>query len=93
MIDLKAQFSEHDLKKQSQFSEGQNDVKTETIRTYGDFNGRRRWKNKANQSQLQLAPSTAGGFTPIWKNKANIIVHRKYKEILFEKTKPIWAAK
>ena len=37
-----------DLKKQSQFSGGQNDVKSVQAMTYGDFNGLRRLKNKAN---------------------------------------------
>ena len=39
------------LKKQSQFAGGQNGVKLVQTMDYGDSNGWRRRKNKANQSQ------------------------------------------
>jgi len=48
------------LKKQSQFSKGQNDIKTVLLMVYGDFDGPRRQKNKANSKP----------------NKANLFVHR-----------------
>jgi len=40
------------LKKQSQFQNGQNDVKSRLTMVYGDFDGPGRRKNKAKQSQL-----------------------------------------
>jgi hypothetical protein len=55
------------LKKQSQFLEGQNDVNLVMTRIYGDFNGRRRRKNKAN-SRKNKANSKP--------NKANLFVRR-----------------
>ena len=44
------------LKKQSQFSNGQNDVKSILIMVYGDFDGPRRRKNKAKQTQFSYFP-------------------------------------
>ncbi len=40
------------LKKQSQFTEGQNDVKSVLIKSYGDFGRLRRRKNKANSKPI-----------------------------------------
>jgi hypothetical protein len=39
------------LKKQSQFIGGHNDVKSVLTMVYGDFNGKGQLKNKAKQSQ------------------------------------------
>jgi hypothetical protein len=44
--------SECDLKKQSQFLKGQNDVKSIVAMVYGDFDGPGRRENKAGQSQF-----------------------------------------
>ena len=41
-----------DLKKQTQFQNGQNDVKSVLIMCYGGLDGPWRRKNKANQSQF-----------------------------------------
>jgi len=41
-------MTDHDLKKQSQFIKGQNNAKSLQAMVYGDFNGRRLLKNKAN---------------------------------------------
>jgi len=45
------------LKKQSQFTKGQNDVKSVLIMLYGDFNGLRRRKNKPNSKPIKLVLS------------------------------------
>ena len=42
---------ELNLKKQTQFAKGHNDVKSMLIMVYGDFNVPERRKNKAKQSQ------------------------------------------
>jgi len=48
------------LKKQSQFSKGQNDVKSILTRSYGDFDGPERRKNKANSKPNKANPSKRG---------------------------------
>ncbi|MGB2865973.1 MAG: hypothetical protein WBC05_21750 [Sedimentisphaerales bacterium] len=48
---IPARFTECDLKKQSQFSKGQNGVKTVIVTAYGIYSGWMRPKNKANQTQ------------------------------------------
>ncbi|MGB2864435.1 MAG: hypothetical protein WBC05_13995, partial [Sedimentisphaerales bacterium] len=48
-----AKMKKSDLKKQSQFPKGQNDVKSILIMGYGDFDGSRQRKNKAKQTQFQ----------------------------------------
>jgi len=53
MTYLMACFMECDLKKQSQFAKGQNDVRAVLITGYGDFDGPGWRKNKAKQSQFQ----------------------------------------
>jgi hypothetical protein len=45
-------MSEHNLKKQSQFLDGQYGTMLIITMTYGDFNGWKRRKNKAKQSQF-----------------------------------------
>jgi len=49
------------LKKQSQFARGQIGVKYYMKGDYEEFHALRRRKNKAKQSQFQLAPCTAEG--------------------------------
>jgi len=46
-------MTEYDLKKQSQFSNDQNDFKSILTMVYGDYDGPGQRKNKANQSQFQ----------------------------------------
>ena len=46
-------IAKRNLKKQTQFPKGQNDVKSVSIMVYGDFDGPGRRKNKANQSQCR----------------------------------------
>jgi len=55
------------LKKQSQFAKGQNDVKSILTKSYGDFDGPGRRKNKPNskpnkakQSQFYLQKGAVG---------------------------------
>jgi len=45
-------IAKRNLKKQSQFAKGQNDVKSILIMVYEDFDGLGLRKNKANQSQF-----------------------------------------
>jgi len=40
------------LKKQSQYSKGQNDIMSISAMVYGDFSGPRRRKNKANSNPI-----------------------------------------
>jgi len=61
---IPAHFKECVLKKQTQFLQGQNDVKSVLIMVYGDFNGPRRRKNKAKQSQY-------AGLCPEIRNELN----------------------
>jgi hypothetical protein len=49
-------MKKHNLKKQSQFVGGQNDVKSVLTIVYGYFNGRRQRKNKANRQPLAGNP-------------------------------------
>ena len=56
------------LKKQTQFSKGQNNVKSILIMVYGDFDGPRQRKNKPNSKPISVSPQTCSGG---WKNKAN----------------------
>ena len=52
-------LTEYDLKKQSQFAEGQMNVTVSTIKDYKGMRWRKDGKNKANQSQLAgLWPET-----------------------------------
>ena len=55
---------------------------------YGDFNDVR-WfwaaKNKAKQSQLRLAPSTAGGFKTKLKKQTQFSIGQSALKSLFEK--------
>jgi len=58
-----------DLKKQSQFSEGQNVAMPVMIIVYGGFIGKEQRKNKAKQSQTK-------------PNKANLPIFGRKSEIL-----------
>ena len=49
-----AVFRDSDLKKQSQFSKGQNNVKSILTMSYGDFDGPGRRENKANSKPILI---------------------------------------
>jgi len=62
MTALKAQFTEHDLKKQSQFAGGLNYVKLVITTAYEDFMGPRRRKNKPNSKPIKANLASAQRF-------------------------------
>ena len=73
LIGVNPCLTESELKKQSQFFKGQNDVKSILIMVYGDFDGPSQRKNKPNQTQFMLAPSTAGGWKTNLKKQSQFI--------------------
>jgi len=67
------------LKKQSQFQNGQNDVKSIITMVYGDFDGPGRRKNKPNSKPISFSPQHCCGVEKqvektkpiLWKGKSN----------------------